>query len=327
MYTLAKELMHRGHRVGVFTTGGSWVEKFRRHGIRVYVATENHQLASLARVVRQHGYEVLHAHDTPSFQLVRRLHAARTKRVVLTVHGRYVSPSSLRLAAPMARYITVVSPSLQTYVRACGVPTGKVRLIENGIDTRLFRQKQHTSFRRRHGVPENAFVIGYAGRFTFDKLALSKKVSAVLRKYAAEHGGAYALIAGRGSLGAVPSSSRVKVLGHVPYMPSFYQSCDVVVGTARVALEALSCGVPTIAVGYSRYLGRISPSNFPRAVQTNFGDHAASPTPWLSSRLSLDIDTVRRNRLSHLLMARQLSHTVHRKYTSRRMAREMERLY
>ena len=52
-----------------------------------------------------------------------------------------------------------------------------------------------------------------------------------------------------------------------------YQAADVVIGTARVALEAMSCKRPIIAAGNASYFGILKPDNLGAAWQVYFGDH------------------------------------------------------
>ncbi len=51
-----------------------------------------------------------------------------------------------------------------------------------------------------------------------------------------------------------------------------YQTADVVVGSGRVAMEALACGARVVAVGESNYVGILSEETKEAAVATNFGD-------------------------------------------------------
>ncbi len=51
-----------------------------------------------------------------------------------------------------------------------------------------------------------------------------------------------------------------------------YHSADVILGSGRVAMEALACGSTVIAVGESNYVGILSTQTEKLAVETNFGD-------------------------------------------------------
>ena len=51
-----------------------------------------------------------------------------------------------------------------------------------------------------------------------------------------------------------------------------YHSSDVIIGSGRVAMEALACGAPVISVGESNYVGIVGKETEKKAVDTNFGD-------------------------------------------------------
>ena len=65
----------------------------------------------------------------------------------------------------------------------------------------------------------------------------------------------------------------IKVVGQKLNPVECYQSADVVIGTARVALEALSCQKPVIAGGNASYVGYLEPDNLSKAWNVYFGDH------------------------------------------------------
>ncbi|HET9870599.1 MAG TPA: glycosyltransferase, partial [bacterium] len=67
----------------------------------------------------------------------------------------------------------------------------------------------------------------------------------------------------------------VRFLGHQQALGDFYEQADLVVGSGRVALEAMARKKPVVAVGERLYLGPLTEENRPRVLQSNFGDCAA----------------------------------------------------
>jgi glycosyltransferase involved in cell wall biosynthesis len=55
----------------------------------------------------------------------------------------------------------------------------------------------------------------------------------------------------------------------------YYLSSDIVVGTGRVAIEAMSCGKPVIATGNTGYVGIVNKQNKDIQWQLYFGDHGS----------------------------------------------------
>lgn len=64
----------------------------------------------------------------------------------------------------------------------------------------------------------------------------------------------------------------VECLGWVANLEKLLESVDLVIGSGRVALEAMHAGVPVLAAGEARYLGFVTVESFPEARRTNFGD-------------------------------------------------------
>lgn len=70
----------------------------------------------------------------------------------------------------------------------------------------------------------------------------------------------------------VSAPANVELTGFVSNVPERMKQHDLVIGSGRVALEALRAHVPLIAVGESCYIGAINEQTIGRAKATNFGD-------------------------------------------------------
>jgi glycosyltransferase involved in cell wall biosynthesis len=68
----------------------------------------------------------------------------------------------------------------------------------------------------------------------------------------------------------------IHLFGERTNMINFYSNSDCVVGTGRVALEAMACGKPLVATGNEGYLGLLTQNNFNEALKGYFADHKAS---------------------------------------------------
>lgn len=336
VFTLARELQRSGHTVGVFSSGGQWVSYFQQHGIRVHISNGDKSSPQIRQVVHDFNYRVVHAQDSWSFSQMPQFQDKHHIRVIYTVHGRYTTPQVLKRYSPFAHAIIAVSPSLQYYVQKCGIPARKIHLIQNGIDLTVFHpaspmndegRRQRLNFRTRYGIPEGAFVIGYAGRFTFDKVGLSKRIALVLAHFAKTYSNTYVIVAGRNSAKSMISTINCKVIGHVSNMNDFYHACDVVVGTARVAMESLVSAVPTIAVGYAKYIGIIDSNTVSPASQSNFGDHGTTRLPWSNRDLLNDIQLIRSHLGLYRTKAVYVSRIVRERYSSRQMVKRILKLY
>lgn len=300
IFTLAKQLQRLKYTVGVFTSGGPWVSFFRQKGIRVYVC-RTFNPGTLVSLMRDKNYRILHVHDSEGFKLASALTKTSKIPIIMTVHGLYVAPQVIRACAKTSKSIIAVSSEVERYVRYyCGVPIDKIHTVLNGISMNTFKSLNFQTARTKFHVSENSFSIGYAGRFTLEKANISRRICNIVQNFANNEKHTQVLVAGRNSK-QYAGKHNVTALGHVKDMPSFYNACSVVVGTGRVAIEALSCNVPTIAVGSAGFIGLISSHNLDAAIQTNFGDHRRFGTLWYDEvlandlkRMQQDIDGIRR---------------------------------
>lgn len=288
--TLAQSLKKQGYRVGIYTSGGTWLDFFRKKGMRIHVAPSYKNSQELLKKVLK-LYQVLHANDQFSISLLDTLRPLPS-RVVVTIHGKYFKPAAIRKSSAIAKAIIAVSPTIYNYAVRCGAKPAKLHLIPNGIAIQSFRPKGTKSLRKKYKFPSGAFVIGYAGRFTSEKLPLGQRISRILRSYKAGRPNTRVMIAGRLSKKYVKENGRFIVAGLISNMSDFYRSCDVVVGTGRVALEAIACGKPVLAVGCSGYVGPVTVKNFNYAWRRNFGDHQEKRVKWTAGQLINDMNKI-----------------------------------
>jgi glycosyltransferase involved in cell wall biosynthesis len=139
---------------------------------------------------------------------------------------------------------------------------GKTSTIYLGIDTNVFSPRIDTTLRKIHGVPDDAIVFGCAAQFVewkehlslikaFDKLAQANP-DIYLFLCGPNHGDSFYQTV----LQTIKDSAhadRIKLLGTLDDMPTFYVNIDCFVLPSRnetfgyVYVEAMSCGKPVIA--------------------------------------------------------------------------------
>lgn len=330
---LAAELKRKGHHVTIYTYGGPWMKRARSMGIHVHRhhgsnGRSKADVAEFTRYVRSRRFDVVHAHDPGTLRLAAAAHRQdmRMPRPIYTVHGTYIGTSMIREAGAISRALIAVSPFVRDHVvHVCRIPADKVFTIANGVDTSLFRPGPGTTMRTRCGIRRDAFVIGYASRFTFDKSRIGRRITDVLRRTAGEKD-VHVLVAGRESNRYIRPSRHVHVLGHVSRMAEFCNACDVVVGTGRVAIEAALCGVPVICIGNAGYRGFVTAASLHTMRLTNFGDHGPE-IGWSGSQLTADLQSARRHIHAYKSRASSLQTTLQDSFSARRMAERTLALY
>jgi glycosyltransferase involved in cell wall biosynthesis len=296
-------------QVGVASRPGPLLVSFKRLGIPVhYLPSQGdvwrRKIHSLYSIVTKGKYSIIHANNSYRLAVYYKKHY-RTP-LIATVHGAYHVPSDLIALSKQANTIITVSPKLTTMLLKHRIPANQIKMITNGIDTNQFNPigNKHKS-RQILGISQNAQILVYAGRFERDKYPLASKViraaasiartnknfSAILygpgpyRNQLAQLANALNRRLGRKAIFVRPSISNIQLA---------YHSADVIVGTGRVALEAMACAKPVVAAGVAGYCGIIRPKTIQASIRNNFGDHG-SIAPLTVNRLVGDI----RNLLKH----------------------------
>jgi len=132
----------------------------------------------------------------------------------------------------------------------------------------------------------DAKVLVHVGRFSRDKIPTSRMVIKAAERVAKQNRKFIAILVGPGPyrselqrLAAAANRrlgrNAIQVRAPLLQINPIYYAADIVLGTGRVALEAMACGKPVIAVGVAGYLGIITPATVNHAINSHFGDHSA----------------------------------------------------
>jgi glycosyltransferase involved in cell wall biosynthesis len=289
-YRFAKGQAERGHHVEVFTAPaeGEPPDPGRAivHRIDPVLAIGNAPLIPAMAAIE--GFDVIHLHYPFIFgselTLLGRL-TRRRRRQALLVHykNRLVAKGGRRI--PFETYEHMISPWLMSaadricvlspdhaasvpYLRRIG-QRDPAKLIEmpNGVDTRLFAPgPDDAGVRDAAGIPDDAVVAAFVA--TLDRAHHFKRLDIALRAMSAlDDERVHLLVAGggellddfRGQASAAGIAERVHFLGRVPHsrLPGVLRAGDLLLLTTEppesfgiVLIEAMACGLPTIATEY-----------------------------------------------------------------------------
>jgi glycosyltransferase involved in cell wall biosynthesis len=227
----------------------------------------------LRRVIRAERPDVVHTHMSKAGMLGRM--AARREGVTViahTFHGlvlesyfsRAAAGAVTRIERALARrtdILTAVGPSVRADLDRLGVvPLPQVTVVPPGVDLTGFERigPPNPTARARFGIPEDASVVGYIGRFApVKRIALMIEV---MERAAELVPRAHFLVAGGGPdrhlLDAAtrgPLADRLHLVGWVADLHPFYDAVDVVLlvsaneGTPISLIEAGAAGRPCVA--------------------------------------------------------------------------------
>ena len=211
-------------------------------------------------LIRLRGVSLLHAHMARAHVLAGLAGSLTRIPVVATIHGKDVSSQELGITRTLGSHLIVVCQEAFAQALALGVPPGRVSLIRNGVDTRIFAPGGSGSkFRAALDVPEEAPLVGFVGR-----LAYEKGPDQFIRLAAVVHGqrpDVHFALVGEGDqrqtvsalIGEHGLGEVVHLAGEWLDMGAVYPALDLVVQTSRSeglslsVLEAMASGLPVVA--------------------------------------------------------------------------------
>ena len=158
-------------------------------------------------------------------------------------------------AARRAAALVTVSAALKAALVQLGIEAGKISVLRNGVDTRLFRPADREAERKRLRLAGTVLLM-------VGNLLANKGHDVVLRTLR-EFPDACLLVIGEGReernlkrlAGVLGIQDRVKFLGSVPQeqLGAYYGAADALVlassreGWPNVLLEAMACGTPVVS--------------------------------------------------------------------------------
>lgn len=247
----------------------AWAEEIATVGVTVVpvrVAPRGYlsERRALLQTLRAHRVDIVHTHGYRPDVIAGGLARRAGYPTVSTVHGftryglRNRAYEWLQVRA-LTRYSAVVgvSRALVDELRERGVPANRLSLIPNGVVASTVSLLDRAEARRRLALPQDACVIGWVGRFSFEK-----GPDVMVRAFAMmQDQAAHLCLVGDGSLlqetralaASLGVSERVHFVGAVPDASVVYRAFDAFAlssrteGTPMVLLEAAMAGVPIVA--------------------------------------------------------------------------------
>ncbi|OGV59637.1 MAG: hypothetical protein A2498_13770, partial [Lentisphaerae bacterium RIFOXYC12_FULL_60_16] len=205
----------------------------------------------LVRFIRVNRVDVLHAHNARAGLYAGLAGRITGCRVVVTFHGEGVVSGHptrflLRIISRLADRVAVVSHRVGKRLEAQGlVPAGKIRVVLNGVDTRVFRPADNpvairAAVRSEPGFTAEHLLLGTAGRLSPEK-DQAMLIRAVGRMVRVVDVTVCLMIAGEGScralleqvVGSEGLGLVVRFCGQRDDMADWYRALDGFVMTSR----------------------------------------------------------------------------------------------
>lgn len=294
---LVRKLMELGAYVVVGTSGGPLTYMFEAYGIKVCHIPfssdniSNKDIFSLLKHVKNildtEQINLIHAHLFASMRMGSEISKIYGIPYITTIHGLFYPKDILfKTCFNAARIIAVSEPVKKSLLTNLGTRMNDlVKVLPNGVylDDMDMRSDQ-SHIRKKYNIPEDHLLVTYCSRLAWGKTNAAENFVFSIFKMAQSHDKIHAFIIGDGDgkeivkkeaemINSILMDEKIHVLGAIFNVEDYFSESDVVVGTGRVALEAMSLGKPVIAIGNQGYMGIIDPGS--QEVQWNlyFGDH------------------------------------------------------
>ncbi len=293
---IAKSLQLRGHKLIIGTNGGPFAQKFQQAGLQLVPMSFQRDnpihtnytdlLQQMRKTVIEHEIELIHVHLIAGLKIAHQISQEMLIPIVFTAHGMFYPWRQLQSLIDGCEHVIAVSHPVANWVRTrLGYPQKQTSIIPNGIDTTYFMPNEikTNQFREELGVADSDFLITLVSRMAWGKTRIIENAIQAVQNLSEQYNVRLAIV------GSGPDSPFIRALatmvnkrysqdlilltGALLDPINAYQESDLIIGTARVALEAMSCGKPVLAAGNSGYVGLITPDNFGKGWKLYFGDH------------------------------------------------------
>lgn len=298
---LAKELVNNNIFVAIAANKtGSLVEAFEALNCPIYSIEfpktipleKNHELAlvkELEKIIEHENITHVHIHQTPSGYLAGRAAENRNIPTIITIHGTYYPNHEIQELLKLSDAVICVSPPLCNYVKTFEIENPY--LIPNGINLNDYpRNSQVKDIRSELKIPKDAPVLLYASRITWAKAQVCSIFLRACKDLKLNTiPNLHVIVVGDGNkLNEIKTLARmieemcdgafIHIVGEQKNLHPYYSAADCVVGTGRVALEAMASEKQVVAVGNHGYFGIVDVNNFEDAWSHYFGDHGSKAT-------------------------------------------------
>ncbi|WP_053372574.1 glycosyltransferase [Paenibacillus sp. FJAT-27812] len=291
--SLARALISSGQRVSLISSEGLMRPQFEEAGCAVFLydfraassPAYADRLARLVDMMRRQKIDIVHVHQTPSGLLAARAAEQLAIPMVFTAHGTYYPQATIKSILASSKAVISVSPPVQKYIEKLGSTSA---IVPNGIDLLAFYPTPQSSLRSDLGISEDAVVLVYASRLAWGKATACDTLLRAMKdlhRYGWDR--LQLIVVGDGPkfeplkelasfIEEESGSKFIHMVGKQVQMREYYNAADIVVGTGRVALEAMACEKPVLAIGNHGYFGWVEPDNYEQAWMHYFGDHGSN---------------------------------------------------
>jgi len=264
-----------GWSVIVLAPPGPFLKSLVINGINTQPVAYGDNESEQAAVECLVSSDVIHAHPGPSRHLALRASEQTGVPVIFTIHGRWMDNVETFISR-LDHCVCVSESILESALLVCPNDSTKLTCIPNGVDLTRFSQRSEQN---------EARYVAVASRFDEDK----RRVVDLLRELWSAQASAHCdniewriagsgtlmpeLVSAASTLETATSKNLIAFLGWQDGagLSKLYSDAYFAVAPGRCAMEALSVGIPTVAVGSGGVVLVSKKLDLVLAARSNFG--------------------------------------------------------
>lgn len=265
--TVGNELTRRGHQVFYVSDtltkphlGPFFSLRFNKRSLprRLW------HIGYLIYLIKKHQIQLVHAHSRASSWSCHVACKLTGTPMVTTVHGRQPVHTSRKKFHAMGDLALPVCEAIRDQlISELGVAPSRLRLARNGIPLDSFHRTPPPAKRDKPVVTIIGRLTGPKGDLCYRLLTECLDTS----RYEVR------VLSGSSMTERFQAlQHQVAFLGYRSDVQQVMAESDLVIGAGRVAIEALLCGRPTLAIGEASCVGLVDEHNLAHAMANNFGD-------------------------------------------------------
>lgn len=246
------------------------------------VAQRWKNVSFLQKFIQEKKIDVVHAHSRAASWVCYFATRRGNVPLVSSIHGRQHLHFSSKMFSVYGEKRVAVCKSIYDHLNHdLKYELDTLSLVHNGIEMSKWKFEKHSPPRREKKIVS---FVGRLSGFKGDTLLIivEQIFPNVLKKYPDVE---FHIIGGMNEkskiIPAINSTNKkmgkefIIAKGFSNDVERVYRDSDLIIGSGRVAMEALACGAPVVAIGESNYVGILSSETEREAIITNFGDLAA----------------------------------------------------
>ena len=272
---LSDELIRRGNKVYIVSdtltkpTNAQYEKiEFNKRKLKDRVS----QVRKLLKIIKEKDIQVVHAHSRASSWSCAIACRIAKIPLITTIHGRQPVHLSRKLVKAFGDYSLSVCENIRDHVvNDLKVKPENITVLRNMINTKEY-QKQSVS-----QATKNEKIISIIGRLSGPKGDVTYNLLDILHR---RKDFKIQVIGGKD----IPQrfkkfTGNVEFLGYVNNVSERIRESSIVIGAGRVAVEAILCEVPVLAIGEAESVGIVTKDRLNTALKSNFGDISLNHTP------------------------------------------------